>query len=150
MQENGSVLWRDIPKNRMLRWHPNGGGRVWRQLADFVNGHTREPGGSLLYCSHGRRAVLCTRFGPDLAPLGNEIVVDRYEGKRLNSPNDVVAKSDGTIWFTALTAFFPTMRGTKHRFRIERQLRVAVRSGKRHSWRSPATSSKNARPTWGL
>ena len=100
MQEDGSVLWSDIPKNRMLRWHPDGGGRVWRQPADFVNGHTREPGGSLLHCSHGRRAVLRTRFGPDLAPLGNEIVVDRYEGKRLNSPNDVVVKSDGTIWFT--------------------------------------------------
>ena len=59
------MLWSDIPKNRMMRWHPDGNGRVWRQPADFVNGHTREAGGSLLHCSHGRRAVRDTKQIPN-------------------------------------------------------------------------------------
>ena len=100
MREDGSVLWSDIPNDRMLRWHPEQGMSVWRQGAEFTNGHTRESDGALLHCSHGLRAVVRTRFGPGLQALPDEIVVDRYQGRRLNSPNDIVVKSDGTIWFT--------------------------------------------------
>jgi gluconolactonase len=101
MHEDGSVLWSDIPNNRMLRWHPTAGMSVWRDRVDFVNGHTREADGSLLHCSHGQRALLRTRFGPGgLSDAHDEIVVDRFQGRRLNSPNDVVVKSDGSIWFT--------------------------------------------------
>lgn len=100
MHEDGSVLWSDIPNNRMLRWHPLEGMTVWRDEIDFVNGHTREADGSLLHCSHGRRAIVRTRFR-DGQPYGpDELLVERYQGRRLNSPNDVVVKRDGTIWFT--------------------------------------------------
>ena len=94
MHEDDSVLWSDIHNNRMLRWSDADGLSVWRSPAEFTNGHTRDRDGSLLHCSHGLRAVGRTRAGQD------EIVVDRYQGKRLNSPNDIVVKSDGAIWFT--------------------------------------------------
>jgi gluconolactonase len=100
MKEDGSVLWSDIPNNRMLRWHPDAGMSVWRDAVEYTNGHVRERDGALLHCSHGRRAVVRTRFGAGFAPRADEVVVDRYQGRRLNSPNDLIVKSDGTIWFT--------------------------------------------------
>ena len=100
MHEDHCLLWSDIPNNRMLRWHADTGMTVWRDAVDFTNGHTREADGSLLHCSHGQRAIVRTRFGHGRVPLDDEIVVSHFEGKRLNSPNDVVVKSDGTIWFT--------------------------------------------------
>jgi len=100
MREDGAVLWSDIPNNRMLRWHAEAGMSVWREGVEFTNGHTREADGSLLHCSHGRRAIVRTRFGSGLLPLDDEVVVDRYQGRRLNSPNDIVVKRDGSIWFT--------------------------------------------------
>jgi len=100
MHEDGSVLWSDIPNDRMLRWHPDDGMTVWRDRVEFTNGHTREADGALLHCSHGQRAIVRTRLDAQARPLADEIVVDRYQGRRLNSPNDVVVKRDGTIWFT--------------------------------------------------
>jgi gluconolactonase len=100
MREDGSVLWSDIPANRMLRWHPHDGMSVWRDQVEYTNGHTREADGSLLHCSHGQRAIVRTRFAAGLLRPVDEVVVSHYQGRRLNSPNDVVVKSDGTIWFT--------------------------------------------------
>ena len=102
MAEDDSVLWSDIPNNRMLRWSSRDGLAVWREGVEFTNGHTRDLNGDLLHCSHGRRAIARTRFaaGRIDASAPDEIVVDRYLGKRLNSPNDLVVKSDGTIWFS--------------------------------------------------
>jgi len=98
--EDASLLWSDIPANRMLRWSAADGLSVWRDAVEFTNGHVREADGSLLHCSHGQRAIVRTRFDAALQPLGDEVVVDRYQGRRLNSPNDVIVKRDGTIWFT--------------------------------------------------
>lgn len=100
MRETGELLWSDIPNNRMLSWHAERGLRVWRDAVEFTNGHVREADGSLLHCSHGQRAIVRTRFGAAGRPLADELVVDSYQGRRLNSPNDVVVKRDGTIWFT--------------------------------------------------
>jgi gluconolactonase len=104
MAEDQSLLWSDIPNNRMLRWHADTGMTVWRDQVEFTNGHVREADGSLLHCSHGQRAIIRTRFapgsGPGLQPLGDEVVVSHYQGRRFNSPNDVVVKRDGTLWFT--------------------------------------------------
>ena len=100
MHETGELLWSDIPNNRMLAWHPVQGLRVWRDGVEFTNGHVREADGALLHCSHGQRAITRTRFGPALQVLRDEVVVSHYQGRRLNSPNDVVVKSDGSIWFT--------------------------------------------------
>jgi gluconolactonase len=105
MKEDESILWSDIPNNRMLRWCRKDGMSVWREKAEFTNGHTREADGSLLHCSHGLRAIVRTRFGKvgdslNLRNSHDEIVVDNFQSRQLNSPNDVVVKSDGTIWFT--------------------------------------------------
>ena len=94
--EDDSVLWSDIPNDRMLRWSAADGMRVWRDRVEFTNGHTRDHDGGLLHCSHGLRAV----FRTDWQGGDQRIVVDRWQGKRLNAPNDIVVKSDGTIWFT--------------------------------------------------
>ncbi|MEO5732549.1 MAG: SMP-30/gluconolactonase/LRE family protein [Rubrivivax sp.] len=100
MHEDDSVLWSDIPNNRMLRWDARSGMTVWRDRVEFTNGHAREADGALLHCSHGLRAIVRTRFDDQMRPLPDEVVVDCYQGRRLNSPNDIVVKSDGTIWFT--------------------------------------------------
>lgn len=100
MREDGSVLWSDIPNNRMLRWRPQDGMSVWRDQVDFTNGHAREADGSLLHCSHGRRAIVRTRFEAGLASATDDLLVSHFQGRRLNSPNDIVVKRDGTIWFT--------------------------------------------------
>ena len=94
--EDDSVLWSDIPNDRMLRWSTRDGMSVWKEKVEFTNGHTRDRDGTLLHCSHGLRAVFRTHVdGSD-----QRIVVDRWHGRRFNSPNDVVVKSDGTLWFT--------------------------------------------------
>lgn len=103
MPQDGAVLWSDIPNNRILRWHPSDGMTVWRERAGFTNGHALESDGSLLHCSHGARSIIRTQFDEQqgtLVELDDEVIADRYQGRRLNSPNDIVVKSDGTIWFS--------------------------------------------------
>ena len=100
MHETGELLWSDIPNNRMLSWHAGRGMSVWRDQVGFTNGHVREADGSLLHCSHGQRAITRTRFDACGRAVADETVVAQYEGRRLNSPNDVVVKRDGTLWFT--------------------------------------------------
>lgn len=100
MFETGTLLWSDIPNNRMLSWRAGRGMAVWRDGVEFTNGHVREANGALLHCSHGLRAIVRTRFDAAMQPLPDEMVVNHYQGRRLNSPNDVVVKRDGTIWFT--------------------------------------------------
>jgi len=100
LHETGALLWSDIPNNRMLSWQPGQGMSVWREGVEFTNGHVREADGALLHCSHGLRAIVRTRFDASMQPLPDEVVVSHYQGRRLNSPNDVVVKRDGTVWFT--------------------------------------------------
>lgn len=90
------LLWSDIPNNRILRWDEETG-RVapFRQPSNFANGNTRDRQGRLVTCEHGGRRVTRTEYDGTITTL-----IDSFEGKRLNSPNDVVVKSDGSIWFT--------------------------------------------------
>jgi len=88
------LLWSDIPNNRILRLAGDQTS-VYRQPSNYANGHTRDREGRLVSCEHGGRRVSRTEIDGRVVT-----VVDRYQGKRLNSPNDVVVKSDGTIWFT--------------------------------------------------
>jgi gluconolactonase len=90
-----TLVWSDIPNNRMLAWSAATGMTVFRAPSNFANGNTLDREGRMVTCEHGRRCV--SRTGHDGRV---EILVDRYRGRRLNSPNDVVVKSDGTIWFT--------------------------------------------------
>ena len=89
------LVWSDIPNNRMLRWVPDLGVSVFRADANYSNGNTRDREGRLVSCEHGARRVSRTEADGAIS-----VVADRYDGKRLNSPNDVVVKSDGSIWFT--------------------------------------------------
>jgi len=93
--DGGYLVWSDIPNNRMLRWVPDLGVGVFRAQSNFANGNTRDRQGRLVSCEHGGRRV--TRTEPDGAIT---VIADRHAGKRLNSPNDVVVKSDGSVWFT--------------------------------------------------
>ncbi len=100
LQETGELLWSDIPNDRMLCWHAQRGMTVWRERVEFTNGHVREADGSLLHCSHGQRAVVRTRFDAQMNVMRDDVLASHYQGRRLNSPNDVVVKRDGSIWFT--------------------------------------------------
>ncbi len=90
------LVWSDIPNDRMLRWDETDGRvSVFRQPSNYSNGNTVDRQGRLVSCEHGGRRV--TRTEPDGAIT---VISDRFEGKRYNSPNDVVVKSDGSIWFS--------------------------------------------------
>ena len=89
------LLVSDVPNNRIMRWTASGGGSVFRQPSDYANGHTRDREGRLIGCSHLGRCIHRTELDGRIT-----VLVERYQGKRLNSPNDVVVKSDGTIWFS--------------------------------------------------
>jgi gluconolactonase len=89
------LLFSDIPNNRILRWNPETGISTYRSPSNFANGHTRDREGRLVSCEHGTRRVTRTELDGTIT-----VVADAFEGKRLNSPNDVVVKSDGSIWFT--------------------------------------------------
>lgn len=89
------LLFSDIPNNRIMRWIPGLGTSIYREPSNYANGHTRDRQGRLISCEHGTRRV--TRTAADGSVT---VIADSFEGKRLNSPNDVVVKSDGTIWFT--------------------------------------------------
>lgn len=90
-----TLLWSDIPNDRVMRWTRTAGVEVERNGVEFTNGRTVDVSGGIITCSHGHRRV--ERWEPDgtVTPL-----VSHYQGRRFNSPNDVVVKSDGTIWFT--------------------------------------------------
>jgi gluconolactonase len=90
------LLWSDIPNNRMMRWdEETGAASVFRKPSNFANGNTRDRQGRLLTCEHGTRRVTRTEYDGTIT-----VIADRFEGKPLNSPNDIVCKSDGSIWFT--------------------------------------------------
>lgn len=91
----GLVIWSDIPNNRLVAWSEAEGFHEYQKPSHFSNGHTIDREGRIINCEHGRRCISRTVFGGD-----TEILVERFQGKRLNSPNDVVVKSDGSIWFS--------------------------------------------------
>ncbi|WP_108482604.1 SMP-30/gluconolactonase/LRE family protein [Oceaniglobus ichthyenteri] len=89
------LLFSDIPNNRILRWTRESGITTYRAPSNYANGHTRDGLGRLVSCEHGARRVTRTEHDGTIT-----VIADSYEGKPLNSPNDVVVKSDGSIWFS--------------------------------------------------
>ncbi len=89
------LLFSDIPNDRILRWSPGTGISTYRSPSNFANGNTRDRQGRLVTCEHGARRVTRTEWDGTIT-----VIADGFEGKRLNSPNDVVVRSDGTIWFS--------------------------------------------------
>ena len=90
------LLVSDIPNNRIVKWDEETGVLShFRRPSQFANGNTRDGEGRLVTCEHGARRVTRTEHDGSIT-----VLMDRFEGKRLNSPNDVVVKSDGSVWFT--------------------------------------------------
>lgn len=90
------LLWSDIPNNRMLRWDETDGCvSTFRSPCNNSNGNTVDFSGRLVSCEHLARRVTRTEFDGSIS-----VLADSWQGKRLNSPNDVVVKTDGSIWFT--------------------------------------------------
>ncbi|MBL0928637.1 MAG: SMP-30/gluconolactonase/LRE family protein, partial [Alphaproteobacteria bacterium] len=90
------LVWSDIPNNRMLRWtEETGAVSEFRKPSNFSNGNTRDRQGRLVSCEHFTRRVTRTEYDGTIT-----VLADKFEGKRLNSPNDVVVKSDGSVWFS--------------------------------------------------
>lgn len=98
----GVLRFSDIPGNQVLEYSETAGTTAEISTdAEYTNGRTLGRDGAVIECSHGRRAVQIDRAASEPgAPYAPEILVDRFGDARLNSPNDVVEKSDGTIWFT--------------------------------------------------
>ncbi|WP_226502586.1 MULTISPECIES: SMP-30/gluconolactonase/LRE family protein [Pseudomonas] len=93
--DGGYLLWSDIPNERILRWIPDHGVSVFRANSNFANGNTRDLQGRLVTCEHGTRRVTRTEADGSIT-----VLADQFQGKRLNSPNDVVVHRDGAVWFT--------------------------------------------------
>ena len=89
------LLFSDIPNQKIFRWMCDGTVNVFRENSNFANGNTRDAQGRLVSCQHGTRSVTRTEHDGTIT-----VLADQFEGKRLNSPNDVVVKSDGSVWFT--------------------------------------------------
>ncbi|HEY4265337.1 MAG TPA: SMP-30/gluconolactonase/LRE family protein [Micropepsaceae bacterium] len=95
-RDGGYLLWSDIANNRIMRWSEDDGHvSVFRSPSNFANGHTRDREGRLISCEHDTRRVTRTEYDGSIT-----VLMDKYNGKPLNAPNDVVVASDGAIWFT--------------------------------------------------
>ena len=92
--DHGCLLFSDIPNNRILRWTEEGV-TTFRAPSNYSNGHTRDLQGRLISCEHGTRRVTRTEWDGSIT-----VLADSYQGKRLNSPNDVIVARDGAIWFS--------------------------------------------------
>jgi gluconolactonase len=95
VKSDNALVWSDVPNNRMYRWTPDHGGSVFRSPSNYSNGNTVDRSGRLLTCEHLTHRISRTEPDGTIVPL-----VDNYRGKRFNSPNDLVVKSDDSIWFT--------------------------------------------------
>lgn len=94
--DDDALLWSDVRSNRLMRLDvASGDVTVAAQPAGFCNGHTLDHEGRVIACEHGTRSVV--RFEPDGS---RTVLAERFDGKRLNSPNDVVVAGDGAVWFT--------------------------------------------------
>ena len=95
-RDGGYLLFSDIPNNRIMRWlEEDGHLSVFRAPSNYANGNTRDREGRLITCEHDTRRVTRTELDGRIT-----VLIDRFEGKPLNAPNDVVVASDGAVWFT--------------------------------------------------
>lgn len=95
MGDANCLLFQDLPRNRTMRWSEDHGFSIYRAPSDYANGQTRDREGRLIACSHHGRCLYRTEPDGRVTKL-----VGHHAGKRLNAPNDVVVKSDGSIWFS--------------------------------------------------
>ncbi|QFU16124.1 SMP-30/gluconolactonase/LRE family protein [Microvirga thermotolerans] len=90
------LVWSDVPGDRMLRYdEATGQAGVFRQPSGYSNGNTVDRQGRLVTCEHGNRRVTRTEHDGSIT-----VIASHFQGRRFNSPNDVVVRSDGSVWFT--------------------------------------------------
>ena len=95
-RDGGYLLWSDIPNNRIMRWLEDDGHlSVFRANSNYSNGNTRDREGRLITCEHDSRRVTRTELDGAIT-----VLIDSFQGKKLNAPNDVVVAADGAVWFT--------------------------------------------------
>jgi gluconolactonase len=122
------LLWSDIPNNRIMRWDEETGRvSIYRKPSSNANGNTRDREGRLVTCEHSGRRITRTEYDGTIT-----VLIDKFDGKPLNSPNDVVVKSDGSVWFSDPPA---GIRGNYEGVRAEPELptnyyRLDVKTGK--------------------
>ena len=90
----GKLVWSDIPKNRLMSLE-NGVVNEFKNPSNYINGNTLDNEGNLISCSHGGRCIYKIDENYNF-----QILIDRFDNKKFNSPNDICVKSDGSIWFT--------------------------------------------------
>lgn len=95
---NDGLYFNDIPNKKMLRWTEETGTSVALENSEFANGNTLDLDGKMISCEHGGRRVVRRAVPEDLTSV--DVIASHFAGKPLNSPNDVVVRSDGSIWFT--------------------------------------------------
>ena len=140
------LLWSDIPNNRILRWDEESGAvSVFRKPSNYANGNTRDRQGRLVTCEHGARQVTRTEHDGTITVLCNRF--DGVEGKQLNSPNDVVVKSDGSVWFTDPPfGILSNYEGGKANPELPTNVyRIDARTG-----RATARRGRHRRPEWAV
>ena len=93
--DGGWLVFSDIPANELKKWTAAGGLTTWRTPSNHANGNLLDQQGRLISCEHSARRVTRTKADGTL-----EVLLDSFDGKKLNSPNDVAVKSDGTLWIT--------------------------------------------------
>jgi gluconolactonase len=120
IHEGGYLLFSDIGKSQRMKWSPKDGLSVYATNTNSANGLTRDLEGRLIACEHATQRVV--RIGKDGK---TDVVADRYEGKHFNRPNDVVVKSDGSIWFTdpLIPAFYPVEMDYAGVYRVSADLK---------------------------
>ena len=95
LPQHDAVVFSDVKGNRMYCWQRNGELSIWRHHANYANGNARDGQGRVVSCEHGRRAISRTELDGTV-----NVLIDKVEGKRFNSPNYLAIRADGTIWFT--------------------------------------------------
>src|SRR5215469_5290742 len=96
VRDGGYLLWSYIPNNRIMRWNEDDGHvSVFRYPSNYANGNTRDREGRLVTCEHDSRRVTRTEHDGSIT-----VLMDKFNGKPLNAPNDIVVSADGAIWFT--------------------------------------------------
>lgn len=95
LPHENAVIFSDVKGNRMFKWQAQKGTTIFRDPADFANGNALLSDGTLVTCQHGARAINHTDHTGNVKTL-----VSHFDGRRFNSPNDLIVRSDGTIWFT--------------------------------------------------
>jgi sugar lactone lactonase YvrE len=92
---DGCLYWSDVPNRRLLKWHLDGKVTVAIDGTYFMNGNAIDGDGRVVHCEHGRRCISRSDTSGNVEPI-----VTHFEGKRLNSPNDITVAGDGASWFT--------------------------------------------------